>query len=164
MTFGSYFAVLVAVAVGLVGIDWWQLHTGRTVHYRLVSHRKLRAVGRLPGDIVATALGSVTPPLGAEPPQPAPGTPSTGVTPGAGAEPQAVTTADDPELSRRRPLPGGGLGPKTSVAAVVTPDSIAATGFQPQGDWGYAAASGPETGAAAGDVPMSQCIETRSVA
>lgn len=144
MTFGSYFAVLVAVAVGLVGIDWWQLHTGRAVHYRLVSHRKLRAVGRLPGDIVATALGSASPPLFDEA-EPHPPAPTNLAVPGAGGLNRRATTAPPGAL----PLDSG--GPAQQPVDVIPPD-LASTGVQPQGDWGCAAASGPEAGAAAGSV------------
>lgn len=181
MTSSDYLAVMVIVFLVLLSfaIHQWAV----SPHYHRVSHRKLRALAARRGPAAGTGARSNAPAAGTHIPRASriaartggsagradrgvesPSAPMNLAVPGADVEPQAVTTAGDVELFRRRPLPGGGLGPKTSVAAVVTPDSIAATGFQPQGEWGYAAASGPETGAAAGDVPMSQCIETRSVA
>jgi hypothetical protein len=39
----GYLVLLAAVVVIRLAVDWWLLHTGRIVHYKLVSHRKLRA-------------------------------------------------------------------------------------------------------------------------
>lgn len=146
----GYVPIAIATAVGLIGIDWWQLHTGRTVRYRHVPHRKLRAV-------TPTVLrGSVAPPLDAEPPSP---TPVNLAVPGAGGLKHRATTAPTTPSGAPRPHVGGGPAP-TSAAVVVTPDSTAAADSHPGGRG--SAGTLVEPSVPARDVSMHSDIETRS--
>lgn len=129
-----YLAFALITAAGLLGIDWWQLHTGRTVRYRHVPHRKLRAVGHpYQGDIPATVRrGSADAPTSVEPHQPAPDRRESA---GAGPELQARlggldqrrrrdSSSEPPQPAPGTQPPGAGAGPLTVVAHPPSADAL----------------------------------------
>jgi hypothetical protein len=150
----GYLVLLAAVVVIQLAVDWWLLHTGRVVHYKLVSHRKLRAsrcartasvdlvdveagprpvlirpdAGTQLRTAAAVRIGGAAVSTSSETPHPAPGHPGT-LPPGAGPTPQTAADASRSALYTLASSSGGGLGPQ-QPATVGTPDSAVA-GPQP---------------------------------